>query len=60
MFIFFFILVKFKIHRDNNYDGKVFLHKLDVNSEIKKEFIEKFDFSVVGDQLGLYPEVEVE
>ena len=27
---------------------------------IKKELIEKFDFIVIGDQLGLEPEVEVE
>ena len=38
----------------------MFLHKLEVYPEIKKELIEKFDFNVIGDQLGLEPEVEVE
>ena len=47
------------MHRGNSYEGKVFLHKLEVYPEIKKELIEKFDFIVIGDQLGLEPEVEV-
>ena len=48
------------MHRDNSYEGKVFLHKLEVYPEVKKELIEKFDFIVIGDQLGLEPEIEVE
>ena len=48
------------MHRGNSYEGKVFLHKLEVYPVIKKELIEKFDFIVIGDQLGLEPEVEVE
>ena len=47
------------MHRNSSYEEKVFLHKLEVYPEVKKELIEKFDFIVIGDQLGLEPEVEV-
>ena len=46
-------------YRKTNEDGKVFLHKLETFLEIKREFIEKLDFNIIGDQLGLKHELEV-
>jgi len=38
--------------------GKVLLCKLEQHPEIKRRFLECFDYDVFGDQLGLTPEIE--
>ena len=39
--------------------GKILLCKFEHHPEIKRRFLECFDYDVFGDQLGLTPEVEV-